>query len=247
MAYSPEPLGPVTAEEISTALPIPDSAAPESAPATGSARGLRIRARVALVLLKTLQRLDLPEEVLLDENLNETLPRRLGLSPVVYAQVRRFEEEERKGRHLSESEAVDLFHLISRRPDASRVFHDVGLNLAEGLKEGWRSILKGSWAVRQAGRRSVAVTASLFGRGLLTRIPKTGDLEVRHPFLLNVDAKGSACALITGLLEGVARVSGGRGGLTMEKVACRARGDDRCAWRMAERGLSQPSEPAPSA
>jgi hypothetical protein len=247
MAHLPDPTVPVTSEEPITALPTPASVSPQVAPATRSAAGLRIRARVALVLLKTLQRLDLPEEVLLDENLTETLPRRLGLSPVVYAQVRRFEEEERKGRHLNESEAVDLFHLISRRPDASRVFHDVGMNLTEGLREGWRSILRGSWAVRQAGRRSVALTTALFGRGLLTRIPKTGDLEVRHPFLHKVDEKGSACALITGLLEGVARVSGGRGGLTMDKVACRARGDDRCVWRLAERGLSQPTEPAPSA
>ncbi|MGZ7236654.1 hypothetical protein ACXWOK_10690, partial [Streptococcus pyogenes] len=45
-----------------------------------------------LILLETLRDMDRPEELLEGEDLTASMPRRLGLSDVVYLQIHRFRE-----------------------------------------------------------------------------------------------------------------------------------------------------------
>lgn len=208
----------------------PDAVTPSPTPSIGDPRR-KVQARVALALLETLQRQDLPEEVLVDENLSVTLPRRLGLSNVVDAQIRRYREEARRNRRVAEPEVADLMRLVARRPDAAQVFLQVGRALAADLPAGWRRVLPRAVALRLARRRSRRVLADLFG-GDVTGVRK-GDatLELAHDLFFDVDPGGSACALVTGVIEGVSAASG-RVALTVRKSGCRAVEAPGCSWEI---------------
>jgi hypothetical protein len=77
---------------------------------------------VALRLLEVMRGLDLPTEVLEDEDPTRTMPRRLGLSDVVDRQIRTLREDVRKGVRVSDEEVQGLIRLVVRRPDAEDVF-----------------------------------------------------------------------------------------------------------------------------
>jgi hypothetical protein len=97
---------------------------------------------VALALLEALRDQDRPGEVLDDEDLTVTLPRRFGLSDVVDSQIRRYQEDARRTRRVPEGEVRDLIRLVSRRPDSEGLFRDVGRSLSESREgAGWRRAL----------------------------------------------------------------------------------------------------------
>jgi hypothetical protein len=208
--------------------------APTPAPQhpTGDPRR-KVHARVALALLETLQRMDLPEEVLKDENLSVTLPRRLGLSHVVDAQVRRYREEARRNRKVPEPEVMDLMRLVARRPDASDVFLEVGRELSRELSRGWRGLVPARMALRMAGKRGARLLRDLMG-GPVVRLPAGSHaLVLVHPGLAQVALGGAACSLVTGVLEGAARVTG-RVPIRVRMVAGSVAGSDPWTWILEE-------------
>ena len=77
---------------------------------------------VALALLEALRDADVPTEHLKHEDVQQSLPRRLGLSPVVEANIRRYAALSRDGGSIRAQEVGELFQLVSRRPDARSVF-----------------------------------------------------------------------------------------------------------------------------
>src|SRR5690606_150382 len=82
------------------------------------------------LLLETMRDYDRPEEVLEDEDITLSLPRRLGLSDVVRVQIHRFTEEVRQRRPQVASQVEDLFRLVIRRPDAEEIFIEAGQRIA---------------------------------------------------------------------------------------------------------------------
>ncbi len=190
----------------------------------------QIHAQVALALLETVRDRDRPGELLDDENVTVTLPRRFGLSDVVDAQIRRYKEEARRGRRISESEIRDLIRLVSRRPDAERVLQDVGRSLIAGDgAPSWPRVLPDRWAMGLARKRIRRRLGSLFG-GRFLRTPRGGfQLEASYRLLVEADPRGSACALVTGLAQAVVNAYGSAPGSVVH-VNCRARGDDKCRW-----------------
>ena len=72
-----------------------------------------------LALLEAVRAHDRPDEVLEDENLAVSLPRRLGLSDVVLTQIQRYEADVQSGRRVPLPELIDLLRLVLRRPDAA--------------------------------------------------------------------------------------------------------------------------------
>ncbi|HWK89043.1 MAG TPA: hypothetical protein VNP72_03585, partial [Longimicrobium sp.] len=68
-----------------------------------------------LLLLETMRDMDRPEEVLEGENLAASMPRRLGLSDVVYTQIHRFREETKKKSLQTPAVVEDLIRLVIRR------------------------------------------------------------------------------------------------------------------------------------
>ena len=90
----------------------------------------RVSALVALTFLEVIQASDRPFEVFEEEDTSITMPRRLGLSGVVERRIRNYEEENRKGRKISDEEFNGLVKLVVRRPDARAVFLECGARLA---------------------------------------------------------------------------------------------------------------------
>ncbi len=189
----------------------------------------RIHARVALALLEALQRQDLPEEVLVDENVSITLPRRLGLSHVVDAQVRRYREEVRRNRRVPEPEVVDLIRLAARRPDAPDLFERVGRSLASPLRSHWRHALPPRLLLRHARRRAASVVARNFGRDLL-HLPGGSDrIEEGRDLFYQADPSGAAYRILTGALSAAVEATG-RYPLRVRQLRSRAVGDSDTAW-----------------
>lgn len=194
----------------------------------------RIQARVALLLLETLKSQDLPGEILDDENVTITLPRRLGLSDVIEAQIRRYRNEARRRRSVPEAEVLDLMRLVLRRPDADEVFFRVG-ELLHGpvRKPGLRRFLPRGVALSRARRRTRKLLARHFG-GSVVRTPGKGFILEADPGLLaDADAPGEACALITGFANQVLSMYLPDAPPVLHPE-CRRGGGDVCRWRLAE-------------
>lgn len=185
---------------------------------------------VALTLLEVIQDQDRPEEILQDEDLSITMPRRLGLSDVILTQVMRYREEARKGHRITEEETGDLLRLVARRPDAAQVFAEAGRRLSEsGGRPPRKAKLKGRMGRALARRRVKKRLKSLFGKRVgafgqgVFSLEGTGLLFVRH-----VPA-GDACHLVSGLCQGI--LSGPDvASVRVRHSSCQARGDESCQW-----------------
>jgi hypothetical protein len=163
------------------------------------------------------------------------MPRRLGLSGVVELQIRRYREEVRRKRRISDDDARDLFGLVLRRPDSEKVFFQTGEMLAgedapvRGLKSRLPDRAKYALARRRIRRQILA----LFGReiGGFAHGPFT--LEARGHFFLEMDPGGDACALYSGLAQSIlSRYLGST--IRVSHVACQGRRGDLCRWTLSE-------------
>ncbi|MEX2529426.1 MAG: hypothetical protein WD960_01520 [Gemmatimonadota bacterium] len=205
---------------------------PQPVPPTDSRR--RIHSQVALSLLEALRDQDLPEEILDDENVSITMPRRLGLSGVVDTQIRRYREEVRRRRRIPDAEVRDLIRLVVRRPDSEDVFLRVGedLNRGEG-GGGWAGVLPQGLQRRIALRRIRRKLRWLFGRRLVqaTGIPFV--LRATESLFIDGDPGGDACQIVTGIARAELQRMGGASGRLTHR-ACLGKGDDACVWELAE-------------
>ncbi len=193
-------------------------------------RPRRVQARVALALLEALRVQDLPPELLDDENVSITIPRRFGLSGVVDVQIRRYREAASRRARIPESEVVDLIRFVIRRPDADEVFHAAGRSLP-GTPEspGWRRVLPARTAFALARRKVNRSLRALFGGPLVRVVGVPFELQAVHELLVHADPGGDACALVTGLSQGVLDAYG-VGSKVLRHSACRGRGDSHCLW-----------------
>jgi predicted hydrocarbon binding protein len=189
-----------------------------------------------LLLLETMRDMDRPEEVLEGENLAVSLPRRLGLSDVVFLQIHRFRDETKRRRPQSPAVVEDLVRLVIRRPDAEEIFQEAGRRLArrdwsEKSASGrlWLRLLPAGVRLRRAAKavqrllRQVTGGAALEvrGRPLLVRIP--GCLTAR------ADPGGAACAFYTGVIAEVLTGYTGRPH-AVQHPHCETRRGDACEW-----------------
>lgn len=202
-------------------------------PGSADGRRRRVHSRVALHLLEALRSQDLPSEVLDDENLTITLPRRLGLSDVVDQQIRRYKDDARRRRRLTDAEIQDLIRLVIRRPDSRDVFLQVGADLhGRPAEPGWRRLLPRRLAHALARRRVRQRLRALFGRPLVHPAGSPFVLDAADDLLIRSDPGGDACEVVTGLARAeLSRLGVGSDGLV--HVTCRSRGDDRCRWALA--------------
>ncbi len=203
--------------------------------------GRTVDPSVALVLLEVMRARDVPDEVLEDEQFTVTLPRRLGLSDVVDTQIRRYREEVRRSRKVSQGELRDLILLIIRRPDAEEMLAETGQILGLGRRPGREGARRlPAWLGSALARRRVdRRLAELFGRGLWRFAPGPFALVARRHLLVEIDPGGAACALVSGLCqELVERYLGAR--VRVQHTHCRALGDPDCKWALLERDVEVP-------
>ena len=200
-----------------------------------------VHARVALILLETVRDRDRPGELLGDENVAITMPRRLGLSDVVEAQIQRYRQDTRRGHRIPEREIRDLIRLVSRRPDAESVLLDAGRSLTDPSNgRGWRKILPERLALDLARRKVRRRFRALFG-GKFLSAPRGGfRLQAADDLLTEADPGGRACSLVTGLSQAVLE-GYGSSGRKVTHASCRARGDGLCKWSLEEARVGDPA------
>lgn len=184
---------------------------------------------MALVVLETLKTADRPGEVLDDENVTVTIPRRLGLSGVVEAQIRRYRQEARLRGRITGQEARDLLRLVTRRPDCEELFLEIGRSLtAASDAPRWRRLLPRRLAFHMARRRLERRLRALFGGPVVRQVDRPFAFEAVDDLLLDADPGGEACGVVTGLARGILRAAGMDD--EVRHVACRGRGDPACRW-----------------
>jgi hypothetical protein len=191
-------------------------------------------------LLEALRNLDTPVEDGLDELAGEIVAKRLGLSATVAAQIQRYQGQVRRGAPVSMDEAVSVFRLAGRRPDAQLVFADAGRRAARyAARSGpvlaragarlpgglGRSI--GAGAATRAARRTLGLQLAVDDQGAVA--------EVVKPLSIVALADGSGCAFYGAALGELLRLlTGFEGAMVHER--CRARGDAVCCWRATSVG-----------
>jgi hypothetical protein len=201
----------------------------------------RLSPLVPLALLEALRDRDRPTEVLEDENFAESLPRRLGLSDVVFSQIRRFEDAVRHGEAVPADEALDLLRLVLRRPDAAIILRAAGRSIARRHFEQRRRPAAGRMfgrglprpAVYLAVRRSLRTLVNrLFGRGAVRFFGRPLAARIDHPFTASASTDGTACVLVSAAIEELVFLYT-RQRVSVLHARCEGRGDDACEWVVA--------------
>ena len=195
-----------------------------------------------LLLLETLRDSDRPEEILEDEDVTISLPRRLGLSDVVMSQIRHFQDEVRGRRLQSAASMMDLVRLVVRRPDAEAIFVQAGRRVAQHAwqqRSGMsRSMLRvtptplSRGAARRAARR---LFKKLVGDGQLSvgRWPVV--LTIRNSLTARADPSGAACAFYAGAFSEIMELHTRRRYRVLHEE-CIARGAPACLWTVETEG-----------
>ncbi len=191
-----------------------------------------------LFLLETMRDMDRPEEVLEDEDLTISLPRRFGLSDVVGVQIRRFQQEVRTRRLQSVAPVEDLIRLVIRRPDAEEIFEEAGRRIARHFWDQRSRPLRSY--VRFLPRPIAAVAANRAGKRLFRRLVGGAAFKLnRWPIELRIDDSltaradpgGAACAFYSGALRETVELYTGKRN-RVSHVNCVARGDTSCKWQV---------------
>ncbi len=190
-------------------------------------------AQVALSLLEALRTVDSPGEMLENEVVARTIPRRFGLSEVVERQIELYRKYVRQGRKLSDAEVADFTRLVKKRPDAAKVFFEMGTRLAEQHMPGRKWWLPRILRFRMVRRATERTLRKLFGQRVGGFVSGTFSLEVAMSPLVQMDRAGDACALVTGFCRRAVRKGVG-GDLEVVKRSCETRGDRVCKWSLKE-------------
>ena len=197
-----------------------------------------VAALIPLSLLEAIRNLDTPVEDGLDELAEEITVRRLGLSPTVAAQIQRYRQSAARGTGVDLDEAVSVFRLVGRRPDASLVFADAGRRAAryatKARGSSTRPLLRLSrapFARRLALRKVSRLAHAIFG-GELQSSPQEAEVTMSTPLSIVALPGGEACAFYGSAYLEMLRVLIGFEGALLH-VRCRSRGDADCRWHTA--------------
>ena len=172
----------------------------------------------------------------LEELAGEIVSKRFGLSATVAAQIARYQEQVKRGEPVSVDEAVSVFRLAGRRPDAQLVFADAGRRAARQAARSGPAL--GRAAVRMApgglGRSLGAGAASRVARRLLAVDLRLADggaaAEIAKPLSILALPDGTGCTFYASALGELLRLlTGFEGAMVHER--CRSRGDPSCLWR----------------
>jgi hypothetical protein len=197
-----------------------------------------VPALVPLSLLEALRNLDTPLEDGLPELSPEVVAKRLGLSGTVAAQIERYQEGLERDEPVTRGEALGVFRLVGRRPDAQLAFADAGRRAARHAARaagGPGALAKVAPAgfARTLGLRTARQVAKKRFEAELRTAGEAIEARIASPISFEALPDGSACTYFSALFAELLRVLGGyEGAMTHDR--CRARGDQLCAWRWAE-------------
>jgi hypothetical protein len=196
---------------------------------------LNVPALIPLSLLEAVQNIDTPPDDGLGALAEELAAKRLGLSPTVAAQVARYRAQVKSGGGVGDDEAVAVFRLVGRRPDAQLVYADAGRRAARLAARRLGLVRRASIAV-VPGRAGVALalqaTSRLAQHWLLAELaPSEGSLRCAMNDSLGLRARedGAGCQFYTAAFAELLRQVGDlEWSVTHE--TCIGRGDRQCVW-----------------
>jgi bacteriochlorophyll 4-vinyl reductase len=189
-----------------------------------------------LLLLETLRDMDRPEEVLEGEDLTASMPRRLGLSDVVFTQIHRFRGEVRRKRPQTAATVEDLIRLVIKRHDADEIFMEAGRRVARSIWEERSGaarrmvrLLPAALAARSARRAAARLFRQLQGTAWLEVRGRPPAVRMVGALTYRADPGGAACAFYAGALSELLREYTGKDH-PVHHPSCQARGGDACEW-----------------
>jgi hypothetical protein len=197
---------------------------------------LPVHAIIPLSLLEALRNLDTPVEDGLEELAGEIVSKRLGLSATVAAQINRYQDAAKRDGRVATDEAIAVFRLASRRPDAQLVFADAGRRaaryaarssalparaLAQVTPSGMGKAI-GARVATNAARRVLNASLRVGADGAVAQVPS--------PLSIQAVPDGGACSFYGAAFGELLRMMTGFEGL-MVHDRCRGRGEDACHWR----------------
>lgn len=189
-----------------------------------------------LSLLEAVRTVDLPEGDLEAEFVAELRNKRLGLSPTVFAKIKRFGEAVRRRQPLSFDEANGIATLIGRRPDAEAVFREAGRNLARQSYHTISPLTRRMTLTlpailsRTIALRHVRRIAERYLAGEIRRVGSTILLVVPKSVTLETAPRQGGCAYYESALRELMQLLVGGVG-AVEHVRCEGRGEGSCEWR----------------
>lgn len=189
-----------------------------------------------LILLETMRDRDRPLEMLEDEDITTSLPRRFGLSEVVRLQIAKFQEEVKHKRAQIPAQVEDLIRLVIRRPDAEEIFADAGRHIAVRF---WSErprvlriivrILPRPLALISAQRAGKRMFAELVGPSKFQLVRRPLSLTIDETLTARADPGGAACAFYTGAFSEVLELYTGRRYRVLH-TTCAATSGAKCEW-----------------
>lgn len=192
-----------------------------------------VAAAFPLALLESVRSHDRPGEILEDEDLTVSLPRRLGLTGVVETQIQRYEAAQRTGRAVPLNEVMSLFRLVMRRPDAEPILRETGQRIARWSNRNrpalWAAVLHRAPAglAMHFARRSVVRTLNRLRAGSGITAGKPFNIAITECITARVEDSPPACTMITGLIEEQLLISTGRAHRVVQ-TSC----GTRCQWSL---------------
>jgi hypothetical protein len=205
-----------------------------------AANGIEIPPGLPLALLESVRAHDRPGELLEEEDLSVSLPRRLGLTGVVEKQMAQYQQAAKRGGKVSLDDVTQLVRLMLRRPDAETILRETGQRVARLHFEKRFDPMSRVLGILPRGAALSALRRS--ARSMLTRYMGEQSVElgarpltVRSgtcvPFL--IDPTGLVCVMYAGAIEELAFMYTQNRPRVVHHV-CRARGNDYCEWAIAE-------------
>ncbi|MES2124258.1 MAG: hypothetical protein V4503_06170 [Gemmatimonadota bacterium] len=191
-----------------------------------------------LALLEAVQNIDTPPDDGLGALEHELAAKRLGLSPTVAAQVARYRARADEGGELPDDEAMAVFRLVGRRPDAALVYADAGRRAARyaARQAGWMARAGRRLPGRLGRHFALRSAGSLARRWLLIDLSSEGGLpraETRDSLGLRAREDGVGCQFYSAALAELLRLVAGFEGAMLHE-ACVSRGDRSCRWLAAK-------------
>ncbi|MFO7893479.1 MAG: hypothetical protein R6U63_07095 [Longimicrobiales bacterium] len=196
------------------------------------------QADLPLAVLESVRTHDRPTEVLEEEDLASSLPRRLGLTGVVESQIHRYKVARRRRERIPRDDVADLLRLVMRRPDAAAILVEAGRELARhhGRKFLYRAaglarILPDAISTRIAKRTIRRLMRRLTGGATVQVTRKPLRVTAHETVTARADDSGTACTLYAAAIEEAAQHALGRRP-SVQHIACEAFGAEHCVWEI---------------
>lgn len=195
-----------------------------------------VHAVIPLCLLEAMRNLDTPIDDGLAELAQEMVSKRLGLSTTVAAQIERYREASERDDTISMDEAVSVFRLVSRRPDAQLVFADAGrrsARMAARTASGGTALRISPRSLRRRlGIRAARRVAERVFRAELAPLGQLAEVRLSDSLAARASAEGDGCYFYGAVFAELLRLLAGIEGAMLHDH-CKARGDSNCHWRAA--------------